>query len=186
MSLTGSDTKVAKACIECGKEGKTCCIFRNDDHMDLLFPTSYNECKRISDFLGITDPSSLFVQVDNTERFLQNINVLFPHEEEQLNVIFTEKKQHWTLPLRGTVKHCVFLTPNGCFLPRSVRPYLCQIFPFWIFDNSNICLFGQCALTEGKTLEETLQENNIHPTYLYALYSLLRASWGFKEGKITK
>lgn len=76
---------------------------------------------------------------------------------------------------------CVFLTPQGCLLPRDCRPYFCRIFPFWFLPNGMMTMFNpaQCLLVEEcPTFIEALDAMDCQEQELRALFAQLRASLG--------
>lgn len=167
------------ACAQCAQEGLTCCYYRNDTITDMILPISYTECTIISSFLGISSITTCFDEERITERFQTRMKAMFPAESEAIERIFPIGATRFRFALRGEIKRCVFLTPRGCLLPRSVRPVLCKLFPFWVYTNGEISLFGTCKLTpQGGEMIEWIQNASTSIVELYALYNLLRMYWG--------
>lgn len=179
MSIIIADSHaIPPACMRCAEEGLTCCYYRDDTTTDMILPISYIECKNISSFLGVPI-ATCFDEENVTLRFQKNLKAMFPGDEERIEHLFPIGGSRLRFALRGTIKHCVFLTHKGCLLPRSVRPLLCNIFPFWVYANGDITLFGNCNLApSGMGATECLMKASISLTELYALYTMLRTFWG--------
>ncbi|MDE7469541.1 MAG: hypothetical protein K2M30_04555 [Desulfovibrionaceae bacterium] len=167
------------ACGQCAQERLTCCYYQHDTIADMMLPTSYIECKNICSFLGFSSIDTFFEEEEVTESFQKNIKAMFPGESEAIERIFPLGGTRFRVALRGEIKHCVFLTPRGCFLPHTIRPILCQLFPFWVYKNGDLSLFGNCNLApEGVEIVESMQRASLSIVEIYTLYNVLRMYWG--------
>lgn len=167
-------------CAMCGKLGLTCCFFGNDTAVDRLLPITQDDIKRITFYLGLEDIGRHFVEERITEQFVEDVRKLFP---SALNIeeVFPLYATRWRLAIRGERKHCIFLTPNGCMLPKSVRPLICRIFPFWIEGETTIKIFTSCNITAPSlTLEEQLQRGGMFLPQVYTWFSLLERELGLE------
>lgn len=171
---------VPASCMRCAKNGLTCCYYQNDVATDMLLPISHTECKIITSFLRLPSTTACFDEETVTIRFQNNMKGMFPGEEEKVEALFPLDSKRFRFALRGEIKHCVFLTSNGCLLPRNVRPILCNVFPFWIHTNGSISLFGNCELApRDSVISSCITDAKTSIPELYALYNLLRMFWGF-------
>ena len=163
-------------CVRCAAVGPTCC---NTDpaRTDLCFPLSGTEAERLRPFaekLGV--PAG--VAEGNTRDFIRAMRNLFPDRLEELGLRFPEGGQHLRLALD---EHggCLFLQPEGCALPRSARPWYCQLFPIWIhkgfFDyfTPQACLIAR----EAGNLRDVFAAAGLDPEEAKAIYISLCRDW---------
>lgn len=70
----------------------------------------------------------------NTKEFLSAMQSVLPQHKEKLAEIFSLEEYHFRL---RTVESgaCAFLGENGCRIPRQARPWYCQSYPGWIYNN---------------------------------------------------
>jgi len=175
---------LANPCLECVKSNLSCCFFKNDTDVSRVLPISEIECRNIIKFLGISSIETCFEEEIITQKFQTSLQNMFP-EIKNIKERFPVGEERWRFALRGAIKHCVFLTSKGCFLPRSVRPILCRIFPFWIFEKGQLGILGTCRLASSAlSIREDLDNANMNVAELYALHSLFQTFLGLtrKEG----
>ena len=167
-------------CAACGRLGTTCCFFGNDTTVDRFLPITHDDIRRITCYLGVENVECHFVEEIVTEQFTKDVRALFPNAIN-IEEVFPLHATRWRLAVRGERKHCIFLTPNGCMLPKSVRPLICRIFPFWVEGETTIKTFIACAVTApSQTLEKQLQKGGMSLPQLYTWFSLLEREFGLK------
>lgn len=162
-------------CERCAEEGPTCCSLNPGDE-DNCFPLSKPEWERMVDWC---DHVGGFAESPNSPLFINNMRGLFPGEEKEINSLFPGHA--WHMRLRVTPRgDCAFLGPEGCRLPREVRPWYCRIFPFWV-RNSRVTMFTahSClAFQEARSVRPGLAKLGMTEKDVLLLYGQLRMSWG--------
>lgn len=194
-------------CALCAIEGDCCCATdRSLGH--LSFPLSAPEWRRILPFSDLATekmpekdavihvhcPDDFSPDLDaappkggdavcepwpNSPDFLASMRSLFPGEKNRIDTLFPKKARHFSLRLRKDGS-CVFLGPQGCRLPRAVRPWYCLIFPAWVTRGeftlfvSEGCLIAQRAANpmHGMRLMRETPDN------VRQLHAALRRDWG--------
>lgn len=163
-------------CARCALKGPTCCQL-DPGNEEYCFPLSEMERDRILQELA--GDEGAFAQQANSDRFIENLHKLFPGEQEAVDRLFPRTKFHLRLAVDDAGR-CRLLGPQGCRLPREVRPYYCRLFPFWFVRGdmsvftAERCLARQEAVTKRSILaligepEKRLKE----------LYGRLRLAWG--------
>lgn len=162
-------------CQRCGMAGATCCTIDPTD-ASLCFPVSRSEWERIVDHC---DKRGGFATEPNTRPFVDNLIRLFPGEAREIERLFPPHGFHLRLAVdaRG---NCAFLGPEGCTLPREVRPWYCLVFPFWL-QGGRIAIFtpsGCVAVREGRTVPGCLALMNLTARDVRRLTGRLRLAWG--------
>ncbi len=109
-------------CQRCGMAGATCCTIDPTD-ASLCFPVSRSEWERIVDHC---DKRGGFATEPNTRPFVDNLIRLFPGEAREIERLFPPHGFHLRLAVDAK-GNCAFLGPEGCTLPREVRPWYCLV-----------------------------------------------------------
>lgn len=172
--LTMTDPHV---CERCGQQGTSCCVLTPGQEQH-CFPLSAAERERILSYCG--DAGAFALEV-NTGAFVLGVKRAFPGDEDAIAALFPVDghSTHYRLATHADGA-CVLLGPEGCVLPREVRPYYCQLFPFWVARGrvmifaSQTCLaqqtstaFGRLSAMLGTTEKEVRR-----------LHGQLRLAWG--------
>ena len=163
------------ACARCAQTSPTCCRL-TPGHEELCFPVSEMERQRIVEY----GPASGGLTGErNSAAFLDNLFKLFPADKTHLAKTFARHGEHLRLAtlIDGT---CVFLGPQGCQLPRAVRPYYCRLFPFWVSAGA-VTAFAvpDClACREGRTVPGMLALLGVSRPMVLQLHGRMRLAWG--------
>lgn len=173
QDLIASDASV---CARCAGVGKTCCHAQQDE-LRYCFPLSEREEQRILSF----DPSLVCPEEPNSLAFLDCMTHLFPDMRERLPSLFPAHVGHKRLPVTEE-GYCCYLGPKGCILPRTIRPWYCLIFPFWvrkgkiIIQHSPVCL----ASKELSDFAAYLRAFGVTHEYVRHNYMQLLKDWGLE------
>ncbi len=169
-------------CGRCAAAGPTCCELSPGEE-ELCFPVSESERHRIADHLGLD--RGMFVAQGNTGAFRANMYRLFPRERRVVDALFPENGSHLRLAVTPAGR-CVFLRASGCCLPRSVRPYYCRLFPFWVAGGRVTAFAAAGCLVRrlGRTVPAMLALLDCTEAEARDLHGRLRLAWGLppKEG----
>lgn len=167
-------------CFRCALVNPTCCR-THPDHTNACFPLSRAEIGRLEPYareLGIP----AFETETNTKGFLNLMRYLFPDGGAELTGAFPPGAEHSRLPLAEDGS-CLFLREGGCFLPRSARPWYCQLFPVWVregyFDRFQP---EACLIThEVKRLHDVFEAIGLTREKAKEMYLALCRDWGLKK-----
>jgi len=178
MSLT--QTGDSDSCLRCSLQGPTCCRITSGQE-EFCFPLSKIEKERIQEHVPHTGG---FVLSPNTQAFIDNVCRLFPGEDETVRELFPEGKEHYRLAV-DSMGACRFLGPEGCEIPREVRPYYCRLFPFWVTGNTVIFFDAPTCLVrrEERTLIRMLRALDMKKADVKDLFGRLRLVWGLPPTK---
>ena len=182
-------------CAECSQQTGGCC--RTDPSEVLYcFPLSIPELDRLLPYAHLADgyeptlspKNAVCVAEPNTKEFVGAMKALFPQEHQQVTDLFPLKTTSGATATHHRIKtrsdgSCVFLTPQGCCLPRQARPWYCLLFPAWVQKNtlnffmSEVCLAAKQAHSpaEGAALV------GMKPADAFALFKLLLHDWGMER-----
>ena len=163
------------ACARCAQRGPTCCRLTPGDE-EYCFPLSELERARILDHC--CDAGGFALQL-NSPDFIENLERLFPGEDGAVRALFPRNKFHYRLAVDAEGA-CRFLRPDGCSLPRDIRPYYCRLFPFW-FAEREMTFFqpaGCVAVEEGRTVNGVCSALRMGKREIRDLYGRLRLAWG--------
>jgi Fe-S-cluster containining protein len=167
-------------CERCAEKYDTCCHADPQD-IELCFPLSDTEWAKVKaaapEVLGAND-------VANTPEFIKTLKRLFPHDGLKIDTQFPANETHRVLQ-SNEKGYCVYLTEQGCRLPREARPWFCLLFPFWVRGNELTMFTAQGCLVcrETDTVEESLELLGMDKPQVRELFALLRSSWGFDKGE---
>lgn len=167
-------------CFRCALVNPTCC--RTDPtHTHACFPLSVAEIERLAPH-ALECGVPAFQTEENTQAFLNLMRFLFPDRRAELDKAFPLRGQHYRLPLDADGK-CMFLLEDGCSLPRSARPWYCQLFPVWIrkgfFDRfaPEACLVTH----EARSLGEVFEAVGLTREKAKEMYLALCRDWGLEK-----
>lgn len=160
---------VCERCAQC------CAIAPGDEGW--IFPLFDLEVQRIGAHCGRDDWYAL---EDNTDRLVQAMQKLFPGWEEQVAQKLPVPGKHRRLRANADGV-CVFLGPDGCSLPRGVRPAHCSLFPFWVQGRTVTRLVApEClAMRESGSMIDLYETLGMTPDQLREEYAALLRSWDF-------
>ena len=167
-------------CARCAGLSRTCC-HAEPDEVDLCFPLSDSEWEKVQAACPDVDGAR---SVKNIPEFIQILKRLFPHDWEKIDAQFPANETHRVL--RSNEKgYCVYLTEQGCRLPREVRPWFCLLFPFWVRGREFTMFTAQGCLVcrETSTVEESLELIGMTKPEVRELFAALRKAWGFDNGE---
>ncbi|NJB68888.1 Fe-S-cluster containining protein [Desulfobaculum xiamenense] len=169
-------------CARCAAQGTTCCKLTPGEEGN-CFPLSEVERSRILAHCG---DAGVFVVERNTGPFLLGLKRAFPGEERLIEELF---------PVREGATHhrlatlpdgsCKLLGPQGCTLPREVRPYYCRLFPFWAVGR-RIMIFASArclAQKETAALARLTEALGVTEAEIRRLHGCLRMAWGLSPRK---
>lgn len=161
-------------CARCASLGSTCCHLA-PGHEEFCFPLSNTEKDRIQETLP---GKGGFVLEANSEAFVDNVCRLFPGEEDTVRTLFPKGKSHYRLAV-GKDGACRFLGPEGCAVPREIRPYYCRLFPFWMAGNEVIIFDSESCLArrEARNLNRMLESIGTTRAVVRDLFGRLRLAW---------
>ena len=163
------------ACARCAARFPTCCRIKAESE-ECCFPLSEPEQAAIRAHVGA---GAVMVRQENTLRFIKGMQDLFPGERALIAASFPSGGTHWRLVLASDGA-CVFLQPDGCALPRDIRPAYCRIFPFWI-RQYEIWHFSsrECQAQREQRARPALQNSfGLSDADVWDLYATLRQGWG--------
>ena len=163
-------------CARCAGQGPTCCRLESGQE-EMCFPLSEMERDRILQYLS--GDAGAFARQANTEAFVSNTHSLFPRERNAVDELFPAGGFHLRLALDAEGR-CRLLGPQGCTLPREVRPYYCRLYPFWFKpDGMYVFASSRClAQNEAGTRRRLLSLFGTTEKKLKELYGRLRLAWG--------
>ena len=167
-------------CARCAEKYHTCCHAEPED-VELCFPLSDSEWEKVEAALPEVDGANY---VANSPEFINTLKRLFPHDGKKIEAQFPANETHRVL--RSNEKgYCVYLTEQGCKLPREVRPWFCLLFPFWVRGREFTMFTAQGCLVcrETQTVEESLELLGMTKPEVQDLFASLRAAWGFDKGE---
>jgi len=111
-------------CCRCAHGGPTCCHHSpGEERFFFPLPQAEQAALRASGLVREED----FLAEPNHPEFLQALERLFPGAP--VTRCFPEGATHLRLATQNGA--CVLLSPQGCRLPRHLRPYFCRIYPLW-------------------------------------------------------
>lgn len=167
-------------CERCAAKYKTCCHAEPQD-VELCFPLSDSEWEKVFAAAPDVDGENF---IANTPEFITTLKRLFPHDGKKIDTQFPANETHRVL--RSNEKgYCVYLTEQGCCLPREARPWFCLLFPFWVRGRELTMFTAQGCLVcrETDTVEGSLELLGMEKAQVRELFSLLRSAWGFDKGE---
>ena len=170
----------ADVCARCAVRGSTCCRLTPGQE-ELCFPVSEIERQRIIEAApgvgGLTGAA-------NTRTFLAHMTRLFPRDRRRMAELFPLGGQHLRLATRLDGS-CLFLGPEGCALPREVRPYYCRLFPFWVSAGAVAAFEASCCLAaqESGAVKPLLRQLRMTPGMVLELHGRMRMAWGLPPGE---
>lgn len=110
-------------CRRCALESPTCCRHAAGEER-FCFPLPEAEYQALR---AVGVPESAFAEEPNAAAFNTHLARLFPGAP--VEAAFPAHGTHRRLATQdGT---CTLLAPQGCTLPRAVRPLFCRIYPLW-------------------------------------------------------
>ncbi len=169
---------ILPACVRCAAKYSTCC--RTEPAVaHLCFPLSEAEWQRIAPHAAEACGRPGRTQEENTEAFAQAMKRLFPGYAARVAELFPVPGLRWRL-VTTPEGACVFLGPEGCRLPRSVRPWYCLLFPIWV-QNGRLDAFDakECVVCEeNRTLPGVLAAVGLTEEEAKALAAALYKDWG--------
>ena len=133
-------------CAQCSEIYPTCCQIKQE-RTEYCFPLSESEIEKIRKKIGTDD---FYVQEKNSNNFIQKLISLLPEYKQKIVQLFPPNGTHYRLRLKDNGK-CYFLTDNGCDLARDDRPFYCQIYPFWIYNQKITYFEDKYCLAQKKT-----------------------------------
>ena len=164
-----------EVCARCAARFPTCCRVKTES-VECCFPLSGLEQAAIRAHAG---SDAVMTRQDTTPLFLANMQDLFPGERSLIAANFVPDGWHWRLALAPDGA-CVFLRPDGCALPREVRPAYCRIFPFWV-RGREIWHFSlrECQAQRELRGRPALQRCfGLSDADVLELYAIVRRGWG--------
>lgn len=164
-------------CQRCATLGATCCS-TVPENLEFCFPISSIEMQAIQDHSALD--IDYFVSMPNSTGFVQQLSRLLP--DFNVQHVFASTKTHWRLAVTPE-GHCIFLKHNGCSLKRSLRPYYCRLFPFWVYEKKLTWFtMPQClAHQENLNLQAMLQALNTDEQTIYNLFTSMCHNLGLKK-----
>lgn len=162
-------------CLRCATTGSTCCSIAPED-AGLCFPVSASERERILEHCSRQD---CFVVEPNSRQFVENLKRLFPGDEKEIERLFPAQGTHMRLAIDDS-GNCALLGFEGCSLPRTLRPWYCLLFPFWV-HKGRLALFtppGCVAVREAATIPRCLALMDLTERDVRRLAARLRLAWG--------
>ena len=175
MTIANNDPHV---CARCATKGHTCC-HAEPDNVEFCFPLSDSEWKNVTAAAPEVDGADI---VANTPDFISTLKRLFPRDGKKIDAQFPSNETHRVL--RSDEKgYCVYLTEQGCRLPREVRPWFCLLFPFWVRGRELTMFTAQGCLVcrETETVEQSLELLGMEENDVRGLFASLRSAWGFEK-----
>ena len=166
-------------CARCAVVYSTCC--RTDPTgCDNCFPLSEAEKQRLLPYaerMGIHAAE----EEENTERFHDLLRLLFPDRPGILANAYPLGGVHYRLPLSEDGS-CLFLGEVGCILPRSARPWYCQLFPIWIREGYFVSLkMETCLIThEIRKINDVFAAIGLSKETAKEYYRALCRDWGME------
>jgi len=116
-------------CKECHENIKGCCRFF-DEPNSIEIGISLPEAYKISQATGLEIDQ--FLQKDNIDSFL--VDSLARTIHPIFNKIFYKGIRY---KLKTIDNNCVFLTEAGCKLEKRIRPFYCNLYPFWLMPDED-------------------------------------------------
>ncbi|WP_457572619.1 YkgJ family cysteine cluster protein [Desulfovulcanus sp.] len=133
-------------CAQCSQTYSTCCKIKKE-LQEYCFPLSELEIEKIRKKVKIND---FYVQEKNSRNFIQKLISLLPEYRQRIIQIFPPHNIHYRLKTKDNGK-CIFLTDNGCLLQKDIKPFYCQIYPFWIYNQKITYFENKYCLAQKKT-----------------------------------
>lgn len=164
-------------CARCAAANPTCCRTAPES-FNSCFPLSDAEKHRLAPYASTLGVPAAEVE-ENTPEFLALMRTLFPDKPDVLANGYPLGGVHWRLPLSSDGS-CLFLREKGCFLPRSARPWYCQLFPLWIREGYFVRMTPEaCLLThEVKRLGDVFTAIGLTKEQAKDFYKALCRDWG--------
>ncbi|GAB7081768.1 YkgJ family cysteine cluster protein [Megalodesulfovibrio paquesii] len=157
-------------CARCAR----CCVVVPGDE-DMLFPLFDAEIRRLRDVAP--DGLDPVVAAPNSPAFQEAMLRLFPDDADRVRELVPMNGTHMQLAIKDDGS-CVFLGPEGCTLPRHVRPAHCTLFPLWFVRRRLRVLDADClALREAKAIWKVLDLLQLQETTLREAFARLRQAW---------
>ncbi len=163
-------------CARCATQGTTCCHVEPGNE-EFCFPLSQSEWERIMEYCHEEESVA---EERNSLPFLDIMRRLFPSRNHKADLLFPKNGMHLRLA-SDSKGYCAFLTPQGCRLPREVRPWYCLLFPFWVRGDT-LTMFtatGCLVCRETRTVEESLLLLGTTEHEVRHIFNQLRLAWGF-------
>jgi len=138
--------KINYICAQCSQINPTCCKIKKEME-EYCFPLSEYEIEKISKKSPI---NNFYVQEKNSINFIKKFISHLPEYRHKIKQIFPPNNFHYRLKIKDNGE-CVFLTDNGCLLQRHTRPFYCQIYPFWFYNQKITYFKDKYCLAQKKT-----------------------------------
>ncbi|MFH1637797.1 MAG: hypothetical protein ABIB71_05215 [Candidatus Woesearchaeota archaeon] len=148
-----------KFCLVCAKEGKSCCSHENGGTF-----VTIEEALRIANLIGKNpDEVAVFAKDEDLKEEKDYLNYSNLYFREDRKVVPLAHKS-CLLVLKRHGKDCIFLSKEGCILPRELKPSYCRLFPFWFrikdgevkifrMEGDHVCLIGEKLKDDSKILK---------------------------------
>jgi Fe-S-cluster containining protein len=133
-------------CAQCSEIYPTCCQIKQE-LAEYCFPLSKPEIEKIREKIGTDD---FYVQEKNSNNFIHKLISLLPEYKQKIVQLFPPDETHYRMRLQDNGK-CCFLTDNGCNLTGDDRPFYCQVYPFWIYNQKITYFEDKYCLAQEKT-----------------------------------
>ena len=166
-------------CGLCSRDGDMCCRCKKGEE-ELLPPLSDLELNKMEAALTPELFRSAVTEATNTLLFLKQVRRLFLDGGADVQRVFPSDGTHRRLSIHDN-GYCTLLGPDGCFLPKEARPFICRLYPFW-FTGHRLQVFqnpGCLALNQSRTVSGLCQQLGTTPDELKILHGKLRQAWGF-------
>lgn len=186
-------------CAKCSIESGGCCK-TNPREAVYCFPISRAEVKRILPYAQLSEKTNetiapmegepegtelICAKEDNKLEFIDAMKSLFLGKDDKVDELFPKGGEHFRLRLKKDGA-CVFLSDQGCRLPRSVRPWYCLLFPAW-FQGEFITIFysDKCLAIRGlQDPVKALKRIGMEPEEALYFFNKLLVDWGFSQKKL--
>ncbi|OBQ46631.1 hypothetical protein [Halodesulfovibrio spirochaetisodalis] len=167
-------------CERCAEKNKTCC-HADPQNVEFCFPLADSEWEKIKVAAPDVDGANV---LPNTPEFIKTLKRLFPHDINKIDTQFPANETHRVLQ-SNEKGYCVYLTEQGCQLPREARPWFCLVYPFWVRGKELTMFTAQGCLVcrETDTVEESLELLGMDESRVREIFSSLRSAWGFDKGE---
>ena len=175
---------ITEVCRQCHKNGTSCCATRTGhDNTMINPPVSEAEKEAILAHLRSKHQSEVFTEKPNDLFYIRQVQNLFPGMEQTVAERFPLDANHLELKTEDSI--CVLLGPNGCTLPKAIRPGFCRIYPFWFLEDSpHIFRDPDClALATHQTVAEVFLSLGTTPENLKQIHEKLCLDLGFSPSR---
>jgi Fe-S-cluster containining protein len=179
LFLAKIEVKMSYICQECHETKYGCCNFTGE-------PNSIE--------IGISIPEAIIIQKAtklSISDFLERDTINPLLVDSIARSIHPNFKQIFYKNIRYKLKtvdnKCIFLTDQGCQLPRNIRPHYCNLYPFWLMpdeDRLQVLINPDClAQTRALNIVELLKLFGINRNDIinefYALQDKLKEHLAF-------